>query len=297
MLRKQLPTDIESGPQPLLADGLLGDMKRRTFWLIGMSVALGTAAALVCILIAQMRGRERQLGDGSTLVIRDAVVAKELSCTFPHGNPLQQFLGRITSKRVRAVLPQSLRSICFPTGNAGLGLSGDGKVCLFVVTARYHLPAADQLHLKLLVVGDEHDGETNSSPCLVTVEDMFQGWAFEDFPKNTRTLTVRCLASDRQDHLLEAARFTIPNPAYRRRSIELAKPATGGVSTGDSMLPPDLISPERNKYWTVEFIEKSNVDLPGYMARWSQEGWKVRSISKPFPQADGMVGRKTELSR
>jgi hypothetical protein len=116
-------------------------------------------------------------------------------------------------------LPWSLRSKWLPVNSFGIHLSGDGKTCLFIVTARSNLPATGELGLKLLVVGNEHGQGTNASACLSTVDawNRFQGWAAEDFPKNSRRLRVRSLASGRDGGLVEAAQFTIRNPAYGQR--------------------------------------------------------------------------------
>ncbi len=187
--------------------------------MMAASLALGVLIALVCVFHAETASPEERLADGSCLRIHEVVVAKELSCTFLDGKPAQRFLGRITPEWLSSKLPWSLRSKWLPVGSASLHMSSDRKTCLFIVTARSNLPPTGELLLKLLVVGDEHGQGTNASECLTTVDswNRFQGWAVEDFPKNSRTLRLRCLASGTDGGLVEAAQFTIRNPAYGQR--------------------------------------------------------------------------------
>jgi hypothetical protein len=179
-------------------------------------LALGALIALVIVFHGETASQEKRLADGSCLRIQEVTVGKNLSRTFFFGNRVQRFLGRITPEWLGSRLPLSIRSKWLPDGSVSLYMSSDRQSCLFVVTARSDRPAAGELGLKLLVVGDEHGQGTNASECLTTVDawNRFQGWAVEDFPKNSRTLQLRCLASGPDGGLVEAAQFTISNPAY-----------------------------------------------------------------------------------
>jgi len=263
--------------------------------------ALAVVLALCCFLRASRVSRAQHLADGSWLRIREAVVSRELSFTFVHGNPIQRLLGRTVPSRWQSMLPWPLRSKCFASGSAGMHLSGEGKVCLFILTDRENFPATGELHLQLLVVGDAGGQGTISTPCLVTVDHRFQGWAFQSFPRDNQTLRLRCLASGPDGHLLEAAMFKLRNPAFGHSSAWSAQPASNipwpdGSALGRYANSAQTDAPSPAQRWKVEWGEPST-DLREHMAEWTREGWKVVSISRPLPQADGTVHRQAELWR
>src|SRR5262245_65089590 len=59
---------------------------------------------------------------------------------------------------------------------------------------------------------------------------------------------------------------------------------------------PSKDAPTDWEYKTVE-KELPDSDLRKQMQEWSDQGWKVVSVSAPIHQADGTVWRKTELKR
>jgi len=196
-------------------------MKRRTLWFTAAGAALSVALILFYNLRLQMVGRAQHLADGSCLEIRDAVVAEDLSRTFPDGNWIQRTLVRIVPDRWSSVLPGPIRSRLFPRGSSNLHLSGEGKACLFILTGRSNLPAAGQFKLDHIVVDDGHEHELNTSGCQVTVDacgQRIQGWALEDGPKKSKSLRVRCFAAGQEERPVEVAQFTIRNPGYVQRA-------------------------------------------------------------------------------
>lgn len=55
------------------------------------------------------------------------------------------------------------------------------------------------------------------------------------------------------------------------------------------------VLPEETR--TLAFRADSEKEMRSNMEDWQHQGWKVLSVSKPFPQPDGTVKRKAELSR
>ena len=276
-------------------------MRKPSVWWGALIAAVGLAFALLWLLGGARGDRSQRLADGSCLTIREAVVSKEVSVTFLHGNPLQQVLGRAVPGRFQSLIPAALRSRCFPNGRSAIRISGKDQICLFLVTDRDHLPKTDRLQVERLVVGDESGQNTYNTACLVTVNNRFQGWAFRGFPSDSKTLLATFLASDPEGHLVEAARFRLKNPANGRFSSKFGRDATASEPVAGGDLLSNTLSASTNavppaEHWTVEWGEPAS-ELIVHMAEWQRTGWKELWSSGPLPQSDGTVHRKVELSR
>lgn len=195
-------------------------MKSKALWLLA---GLGIGAAVLVGILRPAATAPQRLADGSVLKIREVVYGKEIARTFQNGNALQRAMGKVMPARLASVLPWWVRSRLLPTGSSGLRLSGDGKTCIFIITDRRHLPVSGKLELNLVLVADVHGGTTNGTACFATLgspEGQIQGWALENFPTDCKVLHVGFMALAGEGHTNEAARFTIRNPAYSRRSTQ-----------------------------------------------------------------------------
>jgi hypothetical protein len=203
-------------------------MKKQFWKIILLSAALGSIAIVVWLSWIQVAERGTQLADGSWLKIHNVIVAEEVSCNFSDDKPAQRFFGLVLPEGLRSILSWALHSPFVPQGNASLHMSGEGKVCLFIVTARDGLPPTSTLDLRLLTISDDQGRGANSSSPFATVETRarFQGWAWEDFPKHSQTLLVRCWAARPKGQLVEAAHFKIRNPGYEPEGQSQRSPSS-----------------------------------------------------------------------
>src|SRR5262245_34529766 len=126
-------------------------MKRQTWKTIVSSIVLGSVVALVCILSFYAANRGKLLADGSRIKIRNVVVAEEVSFNFPDHNPVH-FVARVVPAWIRSILPLSLRSKLILQESAGLRMSGENKVCLFIVTARDRMAPTSKLDVRRLTI-------------------------------------------------------------------------------------------------------------------------------------------------
>jgi hypothetical protein len=199
----------------LVRDFISKIMKRQTWKTIVSRIVLGSGVALTCFLSLCSANRGEPLADGSRIKIRNVVVAEEVSFDFPDNNPVH-FMARVVPAWIRSILPLSLRSKLSLQENSGLHMSGENKVCLFIVTARDSMAPTSKLDVRRLTISDDRGQGTNSSAALVTVDmgQKFQGWAWEDFPKNSRNLIVRCWGAEPNGQPAEMVQFKIRNPGY-----------------------------------------------------------------------------------
>jgi hypothetical protein len=219
-IRSTQPKILSFPPALSLADDVQQEPGRRRTWQIIASIL---ALGCVAVILVWVPGGKR-LPDGSWLTLHQVIVAGEVSCNFPDASPSGRMLRRLIPGWVRSVLPGWLGSDPVRQGGAELNMSGDGKVCLFVVTDRKGMDAAGKLDLTLLTVSDDQGQGTKTSPAVVTVDarQRFQGWAWEDFPKRSRNLLVRCWATGPDGQTAEVAHFRVRNPGYEPGTVRKA---------------------------------------------------------------------------
>lgn len=170
---------------------------------------LAIGAILFALVTSSTSGGRRiqRLADGSTLEIRQVTLANGFQYKHQSGPRLL--------KMVAPILPPFVKSR-LPLSSGSFGFGSDGNTNLFVITVNSSRAQGWWPNLSRLVVFDEqgnsHDACWGAST-LGMPGEVVHGWQIHAFPRRSKMLGLRFIASDSRINWVKAGEFTIRNPA------------------------------------------------------------------------------------
>ncbi len=153
-------------------------------------------------------GRQR-LDDGSTLELRQVILATNISYSYRPGSRLQQFLA--------PVIPEYIKSRFWPSGNASFGGGGTGATNLWIVTLHRHSAQPARLRPTRLTIfdqsGNSYDAAWGAHTLGFSTETV-NGWQVHAFPRRSEMLGLRFWGPQADRSWTNLAEFSIRNPAF-----------------------------------------------------------------------------------
>jgi hypothetical protein len=193
---------------------------------LSIGVALVLVVALALLLLSNGSsdaGKRVKLPDGSTLLLKQTTFTSKSFSYRQDSIPKHGIAGLVA--RFAKLLPVRFRP---NYGTASFGMGGNGGTNLYVVTIN---EAGNSLswgsELGRLQIGDEQGDWYDAcwgANTLGMPGETVHGWSPQAFPRRSKNLLMRFLATSSTGVWTNYAEFTIPNPAFGTFTQWLAEP-------------------------------------------------------------------------